>query len=92
MVKTHQQEEFHAYVLIKVDSGKDLEVFLSLRDLKDKYPLKSVSMVYGDYDIVTRIQANVPEDVHKFVIEGVRKIPGVNDTRTLVVNKLLLFK
>ena len=58
----HQQEEFHAYVLIKVDSGKDLEVFLALRDLKDKYPLKSVSMVYGDYDICLLYTSPSPRD------------------------------
>jgi DNA-binding Lrp family transcriptional regulator len=88
----HQQEEFNAYVLIKVESGKDVQVFSAIRDLKDIFPVKSLSMVYGEYDIITRIQGNTPEDVQKFVFEGVRSIEGVKDTKTFIVAKFLLFK
>jgi len=87
----HQEEEYCAYVLIKVRTGKDLDVFLKVRELAKKYPIREVAMVYGDYDIVSSIRLQRPGDLQQFVYEGLRAIEGVEETTTLIAGKCVEF-
>ena len=84
----YEQEELNAFVMIKVEPGNEVNVFNAIRDIKDQYPIKSVSMVYGEFDIILRIQG-VSDDIQKFVVK-LRTIPGVVDTRTFLVARFML--
>lgn len=88
----HQMEEYRAYVLIKVKSGKDLEVFERLRDLQHKYPITEVAIVYGDYDLVTRIRITRPKELEDFVLTELRKIEGIDETKTLITARFAEFR
>jgi DNA-binding Lrp family transcriptional regulator len=87
----HQDEEYRAYVLIKVESGKDVEVFTGIRELQHKYPIREMAMLYGDYDIIVKIQMNKPDDLQSFVFNGLRPIQGIIGTQTLIAARSLEF-
>ncbi|MFH1328091.1 MAG: Lrp/AsnC ligand binding domain-containing protein [Candidatus Bathyarchaeota archaeon] len=87
----HQEVE-KVYVLIKVEPGKDFDVFSKIRDLQHKYPIQEISSVYGEFEIITKIQIASPADLEDFVMKTIRKIPGVKETVTLIVAKSVEFK
>lgn len=84
----HQEEEYRAYILIKVESSKDVEVFTKIRDLQHKYPIREVATLYGDYDIIVKIQMAKPDDLQSFVFNGLRPIQGIIGTQTLIAAKI----
>jgi DNA-binding Lrp family transcriptional regulator len=88
----HQEEEYRAYVLIKVESGKDLDVFAKIRDLQHKYPIREMATLYGDYDIIVKIQMTKPDDLENFVFDGLRPIEGITGTQTLITARSLEFR
>ena len=88
----HQEEEYRAYVLIKVESGKDLHVFAKIRDLQHKYPIREMATLYGDYDIIVKIQMTKPDDLENFVFDGLRPIEGITGTQTLITARSLEFR
>jgi DNA-binding Lrp family transcriptional regulator len=88
----HQEEEYRAYVLIKVESGKDMEVFTKIRDLQHKFPIRELAALYGDFDIIVKVQMNKPDDLENFIFSGLRPIQGIADTQTLIAARSLEFK
>ncbi len=53
--------------------------------------LPEVSEVYsvaGDYDLVIMVRVRKHEDLAKVVTEGIRRVPGIEQTRTLVAFKV----
>jgi DNA-binding Lrp family transcriptional regulator len=88
----HQNEEFKAYVLIKVESGKDLEVFGKIRDIQHKYPIREVATLYGDYDVIVKVEMTRPDELESFIFNGLRPIQGISETQTLIAAKTLEFK
>lgn len=87
----HQTEEFAAYILINVQSGKDLEVFTKIRELQHKYPIREVCTLYGDFDLIVKIQMGKPGDLENFIFNGLRPIQGIAETQTLISAKCLEF-
>lgn len=88
----HQEEEYKAYVLIKAESGKDLDVFTKIRSLQGEYPIREVATVYGDYDIIVKVQMTKPDDLENFIFKGLRPIKGIVGTQTLIAAKSLEFE
>ncbi len=88
----HQDEECKAYVLIKVESGKDLEVFGKVRDLQNKYPICEVATLYGDFDVLVKVRMTDVDDLQNFVFNGIRPIDGITETQTLIAAKSVEFK
>lgn len=88
----HQDEEYAAYILINVHSGKDLEVFTKIRELQHKYPIREVSTLYGDYDLILKFQMNKPGDLEDFIYNALRPLSGIAQTKTLISARALHFK
>jgi DNA-binding Lrp family transcriptional regulator len=88
----HQEEEYRAYVLIKVESGKDLDVFAKIRDLQHRYPIRELATLYGDYDILVKIEMTKVDDLENFVFNGLRPIEGITGTQTLIAARSLEFR
>jgi len=88
----HQEEEYKAYILIKAESGKDPEVFTKIRDLQHKYPIDEVATLYGDYDVLVRVQMTKPDDLENFLFNGLRPIQGIIGTKTLIAARSLEFR
>jgi len=76
-----------AYVLVKVDVGRDREVFAEIQNLQRIYRVKDVASVFGIYDLVVKVEAEAHKDLEAVVFDALRQIPGVRETVTLVVVK-----
>ena len=73
-----------AYILAKVEAGKDREVFEEIRKLGG---VKRASMTYGIYDLHIEAQFDTVEELDAFVFEKVRRIPGVTETVTMIASR-----
>jgi DNA-binding Lrp family transcriptional regulator len=73
-----------AYVLAKVEAGKDQEV---LTEVKRMTGVKQATPTYGVFDLHVEVTFNTMEELDKFIFEGIRRIPGIKETATLIAFK-----
>jgi len=71
-----------AYVLITAKSGSERAVVEALKKLQE---VKEVKILYGEYDIIARVQVDDIQELNKFLIEQVRPIGSVEKTSTLII-------
>jgi DNA-binding Lrp family transcriptional regulator len=69
-----------AYVLVKIAPEKEKEVFNKINKLPE---LLEVRLLFGDYDIIGKIEANTFDELGEIVVDKIRSIEGVIDTKTL---------
>lgn len=68
------------FVLIKVKTGQErgtYESLMSTAAVKEVYPL------FGEYDLITKIKAGSFDELSEIVVENVRGLDGVTETKTL---------
>ena len=70
-----------AFVLITAKTGKEKEV---LAGLKSTSKVDEAYLVYGDYDIVVKLEFEDLDALNSFMIEKLREIPNINSTTTLL--------
>ena len=75
-----------AYILVKVEAGKDNEV---LEEVKKMSGVKQTALTYGFYDLHVEVSFDTMEELDKFIFDGIRKVLGVKETVTLVVPKMM---
>lgn len=69
-----------AYVFINVKRGGENAAF----ELK-KFPgVKEVSPVYGEYDVIVKVEKNDMEDLQKFLVEKLRPVNWIEKTSTMI--------
>jgi DNA-binding Lrp family transcriptional regulator len=73
-----------AYVLAKVEAGKDEEV---LRETKKTRGVKQATPTYGVYDLHVEVAFDTMEELDKFIFDKIRRISGVKETVTLIAFK-----
>jgi len=73
-----------AYILVVTDSGMEQRVAdeLALLDF-----IKSADLVYGEYDIVAKIDINQVPQLTESILSKIRPISGITRTSTLIVAK-----
>jgi len=71
-----------AYVLITSKSGEERIVLDALQKLEE---IKEAKIVYGEYDIVAKIQVEDVGKLNDFLLEKVRPIKSIEKTSTLIV-------
>ena len=74
-----------AYVLLKVEVGKDREVFAEIQNLQRIHRIREVASVFGVYDLVVKVEAETHKDLEAVVFDAFHQIPGVRESVTLVV-------
>ena len=72
----------NAYCLISAAPGKTMEVLQKVKAIDE---VKLADSVAGEYDIVTRVEADSLERLSKIVFGEIRVMPGVMATMTLIV-------
>lgn len=72
-----------AFVLIIVKPGSEEGVY---NKLKDKPVVKEIYRVYGEYDIVIRVEVDNIAELDKFHDEILRKIEDIEMTETLIAS------
>ena len=68
------------YVLLNVVPGKEHDVYLSLKDLES---VADVTVLFGDYDLIVKLVADDLSSIANAVVESIRQIPGILDSKTL---------
>ena len=68
------------YVLLNVVPGKEHDVYLSLKDLES---VADVTLLFGDYDLIVKLVADDLSSIATAVVESIRQIPGILDSKTL---------
>ena len=71
-----------AYVLAKVESGKDQEV---LKEVKKIPGVRNVALTYGMYDLHVEVSFETMEALDNFVFDEIRRVAGIKETVTLIV-------
>ncbi len=77
----HDSTDVDAYILVKVEAGKEREVG---SQLKNKM-INEASLIYGAYDLILRVRAPLPEKLDEFIFSELRQINGVKETATCIV-------
>jgi len=68
-----------AFALIVGDAGKKiLESLKSMKEVEEAY------IVYGEYDIVVKVNVEQLKDLDPFLTEKIRNIDGVQMTSTMI--------
>ena len=69
------------FILITTQPGKENDV----RDALDNIELVTDRwMLFGEFDIIARVQADDEYTLTKTIVEEIRPISGIADTKTLI--------
>ena len=70
-----------AWCLLQCQPGKERDVYVQLLDMP---AVSEVSVVYGELDLVARIDFEDEKEMSRTLIEKMRHISGVKKTETLI--------
>jgi len=70
-----------AWILISCEPGRERDVYLQLLDMP---VVSEVSVVYGELDLVARIDFESEKQMSKTLIEEMRHVKGIRKTETLI--------
>jgi len=70
-----------AYILAKIESGKDKEV---LDEVKKMAGVRGAVPTYGMYDLHVEVVFDSTDELDKFIFDKIRRIQGVKETVTLI--------
>ncbi len=73
-----------AYVLLIVKPGEESTVAEKLKQMKE---VKDISVVYGEYDIVAKVEKESMEELQNFLIKKIRAMDEVERTSTMIALK-----
>jgi len=73
-----------AYVLFKVSSGTEREVCQKLIEFDD---VLQADIIFGEYDVVAKIETQDLSMLEEFVSRKVRNVPNVLVTSTMIVSR-----
>ncbi|MGY8669481.1 MAG: Lrp/AsnC ligand binding domain-containing protein [Candidatus Poseidoniales archaeon] len=68
------------YVLINVKPGEEFSVY---EQVKDMDYVVDATILFGDYDIIIKLGAANLSIIAKTVVDTIRQLPGITDTKTL---------
>lgn len=70
-----------AFALIVGDAGKEKKILEHLKSMKE---VVEAYIVYGEYDIVAKINVEQLKDLDPFLTDKIRNIDGVQMTSTMI--------
>ena len=68
------------YVLINVEPGFEFSVYESIGRFDQ---VADSTLLFGDYDLIAKVVADNMAAIAQFVVEEIRQIEGVQNTKTL---------
>jgi DNA-binding Lrp family transcriptional regulator len=74
----------NGFVLISAAPGKEKEVYTEIQKIKEVVELHQL---FGEYDFIVKLDAPDFNRLGEIVVDKIRKIPGVIDTKTLTGKK-----
>ncbi len=79
-------ERVFAYILMDIDLGMTDGVVEALQKIDEA---TSVAVTTGEYDIVVLLETTNLEELYEITVNKIHKIPGIKDTQTAVVEKII---
>ncbi|UCC58427.1 MAG: Lrp/AsnC ligand binding domain-containing protein [Candidatus Bathyarchaeum sp.] len=73
-----------AYVLITLNPGTEKDILEKISYFKE---VTEVSMMYGEYDAILKLQTEDLELLNEFLTDKLRVLPDIFQTATLIVAK-----
>lgn len=70
-----------AYILLIVKPGEESAVADKLRNMKE---VKDVSVVYGEYDIIAKVEGKDMQGLQNFLIKHIRALDQIERTSTMI--------
>ena len=70
-----------AFILLVTGAGDEQNI---MDDLKKKDQVIEAGEVYGEYDIVVKVEIDSMRELDRFVTEQIRKLPQIQMTSTLI--------
>jgi len=71
------------FILIRIEANKEDEVYDALSKVKQ---IEGIREVFGEYDMIARIEAKNLKEMRVIIISKVRAVPGVHATTTLITS------
>jgi DNA-binding Lrp family transcriptional regulator len=68
------------FVLITTESQKELSVYETIHDIPE---VRELHPLFGEYDMIAKVETREFDDLAKLVIDQIRAVQGVTDTKTL---------
>ena len=69
------------FVLITTEPGKEI----SVREMVSEIDcVKGIWVVFGSFDCFVKVEADEESDLTEAIVQGIRSVPGIIDTRTLI--------
>ena len=72
------------FVLINVQAKMEDKVYDKLAGIKE---IEGIREVFGEYDMIARIEARNLKEMRSIVINKVRSVPGIISTTTLITSE-----
>lgn len=73
------------YVLVDVEPGNEYSVY----EQASKLPfISDAQILFGDHDMILRVEAESMGEIAKMVVDSIRSIDGVKNTKTLACAEL----
>ncbi len=73
-----------AYILFKVNSGTERKVCKKLVEFDE---IIQADIIFGEYDVLAKIETQDLGDLEAFVSEKVRNVPYVLVTSTMIISR-----
>lgn len=80
MLNTSRRFMAVGYVLINVKPGSEMDVYEIVKELD---MVEDATLLFGDYDLLAKMCSESMGEIAAAVVEKIRSIEGVNDTKTL---------
>lgn len=80
-----EKEMITACVLLRIKPGMDRDVLHTVRELDQ---VKTVETLYGEYDMLIRIEVDTLDELDTFIFDTIRTIKGVEGSTTLITIKV----
>ena len=68
------------YVLINVQPGTEQQVYYDVKSLPH---VTDATVLFGDHDLIVKLEATDLATIAKAVVQHIRSVEGVVDTKTL---------
>ena len=73
-----------AYVLVTLNPGTEKDILKKIAYLNE---VTSVSMMYGEYDAIIKVNTESLDQLNEFLTDKLRALPDIFQTATLIVAK-----
>ena len=74
----------YAYLFIELGSSDEEDVVEKLKEMDE---IKEAHILFGEWDIIAKVEVNSPEDLTTFIIDKIRSMKEVKMTSTMIVAK-----